>query len=113
MGTDQVHGDAHSDAQDPVLNQPRLGRPSYRADGRKIQSGDNRPNRESSNGRCTSPRVRVFQSCCAVDFPAGRPPLRKVEPSATGKNDHVRQNRHPGTGDSGRLDVVIRLFEGY
>ena len=98
-------------AQDPVLDEPRPGRPGDRTDNDRKQGGRNSVGRHRSRNRRASPGVGRVQCPCLIDLAAGCPSLRSAEPAPAGKNDHIHQHQHGDNGCGGRLDVVIGLLE--
>ena len=99
-------------AQNPVLDQPRPGRPGDRTDNDKQQGSPNSVAPQPSGNRAPSPGVGGVQCPRPIDLVAGCPLLHKADPAQAGKNVHVHQHRHGDDGDGGRLDVAIGLLEG-
>ena len=77
--SDQLDGSSDDGAQDPVLDEPRPGRPGDRTDNDQEQGGPNSVARHRSGNRPPSPGVGGVQCPRPIDLVAGRPLLREAD----------------------------------
>ena len=74
-------GSSEGGAQDPVLDEPRPGRPGDRTDNDEQQRCANGAGPHRSGNHPPSPDVGAFQRPCAIDLVACRPLLHKADPA--------------------------------